>query len=125
MLESSDAVALGSPDYFDTVGAQVKLMIDCCNCLMLYVKHADGTWQFKRRLKKRKNGVFLAVAGEDQEFKTIQITAKGFFEWVNVELVETILYSDNSNELGSVKNDRQKMAEAFDAGVRLTERREP
>ena len=125
LLESSDAVVLGSPVYFDTVSAQVKLMIDRCNCLMPYVKRANGAWQFERRLKKRKNGVFLAVAGEDQEFKTIQTTVKGFFEWANVGLVETILYSDNSNELGSVKNDSEKMAEAFDAGVRLTERGEP
>jgi multimeric flavodoxin WrbA len=121
LLESYDVIALGSPVYFDTVSAQVKLMIDRSNCLMPYVKRSDGSWGFERRMKKRKKGVFIAVAGEDQEFNTVQTTARGFFEWANIELVDTILYSDNSNELGSVKNDKQKMAEAFDVGVQLTE----
>jgi len=31
-LEEWDAIALGSPVYFDTVSAQVKLVIDRCNC---------------------------------------------------------------------------------------------
>jgi multimeric flavodoxin WrbA len=121
LLESYDVIVLGSPVYFDTVSAQVKLMIDRSNCLMPYVKRSDGSWRFERRMKKRKKGVFIAVAGEDQKFKTIQTTVKGFFEWANIELVETILYSDNSNELGSVKNDEQKMSEAFNVGVQLTE----
>jgi multimeric flavodoxin WrbA len=121
LLESCDLIVLGSPVYFDTVSAQVKLMIDRSNCLMPYVKRSDGSWRFERRMKKRKKGVFIAVAGEDQKFNTIQTTAKGFFEWANIELVYTILYSDNSNELGSVKNDEQKMAEAFNLGVQLTE----
>jgi multimeric flavodoxin WrbA len=121
ILESCDLIVLGSPVYFDTVSAQVKLMIDRSNCLMPYVKRSDESWRFERRMKKRKKGVFIAVAGEDQKFNTIQTTVKGFFEWANIELVETILYSDNSNELGSVKNDEQKMAEAFNLGVQLTE----
>jgi len=121
LLESCGAIVLGSPVYFDTVSAQVKLMIDRCNCLMPYVKRPDGTWGFERRLKRRKKGIFIAVAGEDQEFNTIQITVKGFLEWANIELAKTILYQGNSNELGAVKNDKQKMAEAFDVGVQLTE----
>jgi len=121
LLESYDVIVLGSPVYFDTVSAQVKLMIDRINCLMPYVRRSDGSWGFERRMKKRKKGVFIAVAGEDQKFNTIQTTVKGFFEWANIELAETILYSDDSNELGSVKNDQQKMSEAFDVGVQLTE----
>jgi len=121
LLESYDVIVLGSPVYFDTVSAQVKLMMDRSNCLMPYVKRSDGSWGFERRMKKRKKGVFIAVAGEHQKFNTIQTTVKGFLEWANIELVVTILYSDNSNELGSVKNNEQKMAEAFNLGVKLTE----
>jgi multimeric flavodoxin WrbA len=119
LLESCDAVVLGSPVYFDTVTAQIKLMIDRCNCIMPYVKRPDGTFGFERRIKKQKRGVFLAVAGTDQEFNTIQTTVKGFFNWVNIELVETILYPNDSNELGSVKGDRERMNQAFEIGVRI------
>jgi len=119
LLDSCDAVVLGSPVYFDTVSAQTKLMIDRCNCLMPYVKRPDGTFGFERRMKKRKKGVLIAVAGSDQEFNTIQTTVKGFFNWTNTELVETILYPNKSSELGSVKNNSEKMKEAFEIGVRI------
>lgn len=55
-LESYDVIVLGSPVYFDTVSAQVKLMIDRSNCLTPYVKRPNGTFGFERRLKKRKRG---------------------------------------------------------------------
>lgn len=119
LLESCDAVVLGSPVYFDTVSAQTKLMIDRCNCLMPYVKRPNGTFGFEKRMKKRKKGVFIAVADPDQEFNTIQATVKGFFNWTNIELVETILYPNESSELGSVKNNSEKMKEAFEIGVRI------
>ena len=119
LLETCDVVVLGSPVYFDTVSAQTKLMIDRCNCLMPYVKQPDGTFGFERRMKKRKKGVFIAVAGAEQEFNTIQTTVKGFFNWTNTELVETILYPNDSTELGNVKNNREKMNQAFEIGVRI------
>lgn len=119
-LESCDVIVLGSPVYFDTVSAQVKLMIDRCNCLLPYVRRPDGTWGFERRMKKRKMGVFIAVAGTDQEFNTILTTVKGFSNWANIELVEKILYPNDSNELGGVKNNKERMTQAFEVGVRIS-----
>lgn len=98
-LETSDAIVLGSPVYSDTVSAQVKLMIDRSNCLMPYVKKADGTIGFERTVKKWKKGVFIAVAGTDQEFNIIMTTVKGFFNWTNTKLVETFFYSHDDIEL--------------------------
>jgi multimeric flavodoxin WrbA len=121
MLELYDAIILGSPVYFDTVSAQTKLMIDRSNCLMPYVKQSDGAFSFERRMKKRKKGVFIAVGGPDQEFDTILATVKGFFKWANIELIETILYPNNSDELGSVRNDRERMKQAFEVGVRIAQ----
>jgi multimeric flavodoxin WrbA len=119
LLQSCDAIVLGSPVYFDTVSAQTKLMIDRCNCLMPYVERADGTFGFERRMKKRKKGVFIAVAGSEQEFNTVQTTIKGFFNWANVELADTLLYQHDDNVLGGVKNDKEKMDKALEIGVRL------
>jgi multimeric flavodoxin WrbA len=118
-LDSCDGVVLGTPVYFDTVSAQTKLMIDRCNCLMPYVKRPDGTYGFERRMAKRKKGVFVAAAGTAQEFDTILVTVKGFFDWANLELVEAILYGHDDTELGGVKKDEQRMAEAFEVGVAL------
>jgi multimeric flavodoxin WrbA len=119
ILETSDAIILGSPVYFDTVNAQVKLMIDRCNCLLPYVKKADGIFDFERRIKKRKNGVFIAVAGTDQDFNAILATVRGFFNWANVELVKTFFYAHDDNEIGGVKKDHTKMKEAFNIGANL------
>jgi multimeric flavodoxin WrbA len=119
-FKSCDAIVLGSPVYFDTVSAQTKLMVDRCNCLMPYVKRANGTYGFERRIEKRKKGVFVSVAGTDQGFDTILKTVKGFFNWANIELVKTILLSHEDNELGVVKNNKTKMAEAFNVGVHIT-----
>jgi multimeric flavodoxin WrbA len=118
-MESCDVIVLGSPVYFDTVSAQAKLMIDRCNCLMPIIKRPNGTYSFERRIAKRKKGVFVAVAGPDQEFNIIQTTVKGFFNWANIELTETILYPNDSDELGGVKNNQELMNRAFEIGARI------
>ena len=118
-LEKCDAIVLGSPVYFDTVSAQVKLVIDRCNCLMPYVKRSDETSGFERRIKKRKKGVFIAVAGADQEFDTIQATAKGFFNWANIDLVEALLYHHVDDALGGVRSEKNELSKAFEIGARL------
>jgi len=122
-LESCGLIVLGSPVYFDTVSAQVKLMIDRCNCLMPDVKRADGTYGFERRMKKRKEGVFVAVAGAHQEFDTILTTVKGFFNWANIKLVETVLYPNDSDELGGVRNNEKQMTQAFEIGAQISKQK--
>ncbi len=122
MLETCDAVVLGSPVYFDTVSAQVKLMIDRSNCLMPYTTLSNGSLGFLRRMKKNKKGVFIAVAGVEQEFKTILATVQGFFNWAKIELTETILYSHTDVTYGGVKNDQDVMKKAFQIGVKLVNR---
>jgi hypothetical protein len=88
---------------------------------MPYVERADGTLGFERRIKKRKRGVFVAVAGIDQELDTILTTVKGFFNWANIELNKAVFYRHDDNELGSVKNDKKTMNQAFEAGVQIAE----
>ena len=119
MLETGYVIVLGSPVYFDTVSAQTKLMIDRCNCLRPYVEKENGSFGFERRLERKKKGVFIAVAGTGQEFKTIQTTVNGFFEWANVEQVERILYTHESDKPGCVREDPAKMEEAFEVGRRV------
>jgi multimeric flavodoxin WrbA len=122
VLETCDVIVLGSPVYFDTVSAQTKLMIDRTNCLMPYVTRPDGTSGFERRIKKPKKGVFVAAAGTEQEFETVLATVKGFFNWANIELIDTIFYAHDDNELGTVAKDKVRMKQAFDIGVELAEK---
>lgn len=41
------------------------------------------------------------------------------YNWSNAELVETILYAHDDDELGSVKKDEKQMSRAFEIGVRI------
>jgi multimeric flavodoxin WrbA len=119
-LETSDVIVLGSPVYFDTVSAQVKLMIDRSNCLMPYVKRDNGTFGFEQRLKKQKKGILVAVSGTDQDYNSVLATVKGFFNWTNTTLTEIIYYAHDDNKLGSVKNDQAKMKQAFELGIKVS-----
>jgi len=103
-LEACDAIVLGSPVYFGTVSVQTKLMIDRCNCLIPYVKKPDGTFGFDRRIKKRKKGIFIAVAGTEQKFNTIQDTVNGFFNWTNIQPFETILHPHDDDKRAENRN---------------------
>lgn len=118
-LELCDSVVLGSPVYFDTVSAQAKLMIDRCNCLMPYVKRPNAKSSFERRMIKPKKGVFVAVGGTDQKLDPIMTTVRGFFNWANIELIKNITYMHGDDELGGVRTIKEKMEEAFAAGVRI------
>ena len=116
-LEASDIVVLGSPVYFDSVTAQTKLVIDRCNCLTALVETEGGSMAFERRLLRPKVGVLVAAAGAGQDFGPLRATAAGFFSWIHVELVTSLLYEHDGNDPGGVRSDVLWMEMAFEAGV--------
>jgi len=118
-LETCEIIVLGSPVYFDSASAQTKLMIDRCNCVTPYVRKADGDAEFKDRKLMRKKGVFVSAAGTHQDFEPLLTLVKGFFNWVNAELAETVLYSHDDVELGAVRKDEATKKQAYDAGARV------
>ncbi|MCJ7497570.1 MAG: flavodoxin family protein [candidate division Zixibacteria bacterium] len=117
-LKGSDVLVLGSPIYFDTVSAQMKLFLDRCNCLTPIVKK-NNKYFFKSRLKKKRKGIIILVAGEKQRFDYALITLQGFLKWSNVKYVDKILYAHSFFEKGKVKEDRKVMQKAFDLGRKL------
>jgi multimeric flavodoxin WrbA len=117
-LKSSDVLVLGSPIYFDTVSAQMKLFLDRCNCLTPLVKRRNQ-YIFKSRLKKRRRGIIILVAGEKQRFDCALIPLLGFFKWANVKYVDKILYAHSFFEKGKVTEDKKIMQKAFDLGRKL------
>jgi multimeric flavodoxin WrbA len=122
LLVESDLLVLGTPVYFDTVSAQMKLMIDRSNCMTPLVSQPDGTSTFLRRPRSGKRAVLVAVAGSHQQFGTLRVTVRGFLSWVGAELAEEILYGHDSTDVGAVRNNAAMMAEAFQAGVQALDR---
>jgi multimeric flavodoxin WrbA len=118
LLDAADILILGTPVYFDTVSAQMKLMIDRCNCMTPLVERPDGTCAFVERPACRKRAVLVAVAGSRQQFRTLRVTVKGFLKWVGAELVEEVLYGHDSTARGAVVDDPAMLEAAFQAGAR-------
>ncbi len=118
-LERSDIIILGSPVYFDTVSAQVKLMIDRCNCFAPLVRGEDGERAFRRRFLRRRKGVLVAVAGLDQDFGPIRTTVDGFFTWLSAELAGTVLYAHRDTAKGGVQSVSEWLRRAFDVGAQV------
>jgi len=117
-LKNSDVVVLGSPIYFDTISAQMKLFLDRCNCITPPVKR-NNRYIFKSRLKRKRKGIIILVAGEKQRFDYALSSLKGFFIWANIKFVDKITYAHNFFEKGKVKEDKKIMQKAFDLGRKL------
>ncbi len=118
LLAESDVIVLGTPVYFDTVSAQMKLMFDRCNCMTPLVSQPDGPPVFVRRTPPHKRAVLVAVAGSRQQFRTLRVTVNGFLAWVGAELVEEVLYGHDSTAAGAVADDPAILDAAFQAGAR-------
>jgi len=117
LLDESDLLVLGTPVYFDTVSAQMKLMIDRANCRTPLLTQPGGATGFATR-PRTKRAVLVAVAGSGQQFRTLRATVKGFLAWVGAELVDEVLYTHDSLEIGAVRNDEDALRRAFAAGAR-------
>ena len=118
LLAESDLLVLGTPVYFDTVSAQMKLVIDRSNCMTPLVSLPDGSSEFVRRPASGKRAILVAVAGSGQQFRTLRVTVKGFLAWISAELVDEVLYAHDSIVVGSVRDDPAIMSAAFQAGAR-------
>ena len=125
LIDAANILILGTPVYFDTVSAQMKLLIDRCNCMTPLLIQPDGTCAFAERPACRKRAVLVAVAGSRQQFRALRVTVKGFLKWVGAELVEEVLYAHDSTTRGGVRDDAKTLEAAFHAGVRAAGRPEP
>ncbi len=118
LLAESDLLVLGTPVYFDTVSAQMKLMIDRSNCMTPLLSQPGGPPVFLRCAPSSRRAVLVAVAGSHQKLGALRTTIKGFLAWVGAELVEEVLYSHDSTIAGAAGDDPRIMDAAFQAGAR-------
>ncbi|MBW1984710.1 MAG: flavodoxin family protein [Deltaproteobacteria bacterium] len=119
VLATADALIIGTPAYFGSFSAQLKLLIDRSNCLAEMVTLPDGKLIFKSRLEKRKKGIFIWVANlsknPEPALVSIRIWCKYF---ANVELVDTLVITDSDSKEGARKRE-ELLHKAFELGVSL------
>ena len=120
---SSNFFILGSPIYFDSVSAQMKLFVDRCNCFKPLSINKDGIYSFKQRkeaLSSPRKGILILVGGKRQRFDLALSVLKGFFKWTDIKFFDKILYSHDGWEIGGVKKDKYVLRQAFEAGRKIS-----
>jgi len=120
LLHDAHAIVVGSPIYFDAVSAQLKLVMDRCNCVTPLVRTADG-WGFRARWPRTRRGAFVTACGERQRWDMAERSVRGFLKWVGARWEETLAFAHTDNDLGSVARHPERLERARALGGRLIE----
>lgn len=120
-LRDAHAVVVGSPIYFDTVSAQLKLVIDRCNCITPLVLLPGGGDTFRPLWRRTRHGVFVTACGEQRRWDLAERTVRGFLKWVGARWVETIAYAHADDDAGSVARHPELIERARALGRGLIE----
>lgn len=118
-IRTSDRIIITSPIFFSGLSAQVKIMIDRCQCI----------WCEKYLLKRPipegrsgRKGLLLLVGGrkEDTGAKCSEASAKAFFRTINV-LEHTTLSYLGIDKKGEILKHKTTLEEVYNAGKKLME----
>jgi len=120
-LRDAHAVAVGSPIYFDTVSAQLKLIMDRCNCVTPLKLLPGGGHAFVPLLPRTRRAVFVTACGEHRRYDLAERSVRGFLKWVGAKWEETIAWIHEDDDAGSVSRRPEMLERARAAGRRLIE----
>jgi NAD(P)H-dependent FMN reductase len=101
-MENAHAIVVGSPIYFDGVSAQLKLVMDRCNCVTPLVRLPDGGYDFRPRWARTRRGIFVTACGTKHTYDLAERSVRGFLKWVGAKWEETLLWRHDDNDPGSV-----------------------
>ena len=121
LLERAHAIAVGSPIYFDTVSAQLKLVIDRTNCVTPLVTVPGGGLGLVPKWRRTRRGVFVTSCSANHRYDLAERTVRGFLKWVGAKWEETLAWQHSDDELGSVVSAPEMLARATALGRRLIE----
>lgn len=120
-LRDAHAVVVGTPVYFDAVSAQLKLVMDRCNCITPLVMLPGGGQAFRPLWRRTRRGAFVTACGERQRWDMVERSVRGFLKWVGAKWEETIAYPHADNDAGSVAGHPELLERARALGRRLIE----
>ncbi|MDD5422022.1 MAG: flavodoxin family protein [Candidatus Omnitrophota bacterium] len=114
MIEGADAVIVASPVYFNSVSAQMKMMIDRCQCLWV------RKYILKKPSAKEKSGIFLCVSGADkiQFFNCCKKVIMSFFATLDIAYFGEICCRGLEAK-AAIKNEKTALGKAFKLGAKL------
>lgn len=118
VIDDADAIVVGTPAYFGCFSAQLKSMIDRCNCLAEMTTHPDDRVTFRTRVGKEKKGIFIWVAHLSRDASAALVSVRLWCRFANVDLVDTLVFT-GSDRRDSGPALEEAMRKAFEAGARL------
>lgn len=119
LLHDAHAVVVGSPVYFDTVSAPLKLVMDRCNCVTMLVRDPSGGYAFRPQWPRTRRGAFVTACSSAHPHELAERSVRGFLKWVGAKWEETIAWRHDDNELGSVIGTPELLERARALGHRL------
>jgi len=120
-LRSAHAVAVGSPIYFDGVSAQLKLVMDRCNCITMLVRLPEGGYGFRPQWARTRRGVFVTACSSRHRYDLAERSVRGFLKWIGARWEETLAWQHEDNDVGSVRGRQDLLDRARLIGRRLIE----
>ncbi len=118
-LERAHAVVVGSPVYFDAVSAQLKLVMDRCNCVTPLVRLAGGGEGFRPRWPRTRRAAFVTARSAQHPHEHAERSVRGFLKWIGARWEESLVWAHDDNRKGSVAEDPALLARARELGRRL------
>jgi multimeric flavodoxin WrbA len=118
-LRRATGVLVATPVFFSGPSAQLKAVIDRCNCITPAVVAEDGTTAFRRRWARTRRGGLLVVLGPTDTPEPTRLMAKGFLSWVGGRLLETLVVRHADLELGALARDPAWVGRARALGAAL------
>lgn len=122
-IADCDCLIVGSPIYFDSVSAQLKALMDRCNCFR--PANFDGKepqQDFVRLIKHKRPGAMILVGGEQGWFEGARRSIAGFFIWIEVTNEGMVQYhSKDFKRTGQVIDSIEALEQARAMGNKLAE----
>jgi multimeric flavodoxin WrbA len=111
---------LASPIFFYTVSALTKSMMDRCQSLWVKRYWIEKTPFGKKEFAKK--GLFISVGATKGKrlFEGVQLTVRYFFDALDMELWESLLYKGLDFE-GDILKHPEYLQEAYQSGMKLAE----
>ena len=118
VFEDTDGLILGTPVYYNSVAAQMKLMIDRSYCLARAESIGPGKRRYVTNVVKRKKGVVISVGGSGTNPDCVLPIFDIWSTEVNLEIIDTLCVSEG--QLGMLPMESKTILEkAFRQGENL------
>jgi len=118
VFEDTDGLVLGTPVYYNSVAAQMKLMIDRSYCLATAEAVGPGKRRYVTTVTKRKKGIVVSVGGSGINPDCVLPIFDIWSKEVNLDIIDNLCVSEG--QLGILPMESEIILErAFQCGKNL------